>query len=42
MMKEGGIAETGTHEALMEQNGDYANLYRSQMELEQYGKEATA
>lgn len=42
MMKDGGIAETGTHEALMEQNGDYANLYRSQMELEQYGKEATA
>ena len=42
MMKESGIAETGTHEALMEQNGDYANLYRSQMELEQYGKEATA
>ena len=42
MMKDGGIAETGTHEALMEQNGDYANLYRSQMELEQYGKGATA
>lgn len=42
MMKEGSIAETGTHEALMEQNGDYANLYRSQMELEKYGKEATA
>ena len=42
MMKEGCIAETGTHEKLMEQNGDYAELYRSQMELEQYGKEETA
>ena len=42
MMKEGCIAEAETHEKLMEQNGDYANLYQSQMELEQYGKEATA
>ena len=42
MMKEGRIAETGTHEKLMEAGGDYAELYRSQMELEQYGKEATA
>ena len=42
MMEEGCVAEEGTHEKLMEQNGDYAKLYRSQMELEQYGKEATA
>lgn len=42
MMKEGCVTETGTHEELMEQNGDYANLYRSQMELEQYGKEAVS
>lgn len=42
MMKEGRITETGTHENLIGKNGDYANLYRSQMELEQYGKEATA
>ena len=42
MMKEGRIAETGTHEKLMEADGGYAELYRSQMELEQYGKEATA
>ena len=42
MMKEGCIAETGTHEKLMKQNGDYAKLYQSQMELEQYGKEETA
>ena len=42
MMKKGCVTETGTHEELMEQNGDYANLYRSQMELEQYGKEAVS
>ena len=42
MMKEGCIAETGTHEELMGENGDYAELYRAQMELEQYGKEETA
>ena len=42
MMKEGRIAETGTHEKLMEADGGYAELYRSQIELEQYGKEATA
>ena len=42
MMKEGCIAETGTHEELMGENGDYADLYQAQMELEQYGKEATA
>ena len=29
-------------EKLMKQNGDYAKLYQSQMELEQYGKEETA
>lgn len=40
MMKDGGIPETGTHEELMRADGEYAKLYRSQMELEQYGKEA--
>lgn len=40
MMKDGEIAETGSHEKLLENNGEYAKLYRSQMELEQYGKEA--
>ncbi len=42
MMKDGCIVETGPHEKLMEADGSYAALYRSQMELEQYGKEATA
>ena len=40
MMTDGRIPETGRHEKLMEQDGEYAKLYRSQMELEQYGKEA--
>lgn len=31
-MKDGDIAEQGTHDALMEQNGFYANLYNSQFE----------
>lgn len=40
MMKEGRVVETGTHEKLMELEGEYQKLYQSQMELEQYGKEA--
>ena len=40
MMKDGSVAENGTHDQLIRQNGEYAKLYRSQMELEQYGKEA--
>ena len=40
MMKDGSVAESGTHEALLSKDGEYAKLYRSQMELEQYGKEA--
>lgn len=42
MLKNGFVAETGTHEQLMEQRGEYAKLYQSQMELEQYTKEETA
>lgn len=38
MMEEGCIVEEGTHKELLEQNGEYAKLYRSQMELEKYGK----
>ena len=40
MLKNGLAVETGIHEMLMKRNGEYAKLYRSQMELEQYGKEA--
>ena len=40
MLKNGLAVETGTHEMLMKRNGEYAKLYRSQMELEQYGKAA--
>lgn len=40
MLKNGLAVETGTHEMLMKRNGEYAKLYRSQMELEQYGKGA--
>ena len=39
MMKDGCVIESGTHDQLIRQNGEYAKLYRSQMELEQYGKE---
>ena len=40
VMKNGSIAEQGTHESLMEQQGIYYGLYHSQKQLEQYGKEA--
>ena len=40
MLKNGLAAEMGTHEMLMQRDGEYAKLYRSQMKLEQYGKEA--
>ncbi len=32
----GKIAETGTHEELLNKRGVYANLYQSQMKLEGY------
>ena len=40
VMKNGSITEQGTHERLMEQQGTYYELYHSQKQLEQYGKEA--
>lgn len=40
VMKHGSITEQGTHEHLMEQQGTYYELYHSQKQLEQYGKEA--
>ena len=38
-MKDGVITERGTHEQLMNKNGDYRHLYESQMSLEMYGME---
>lgn len=38
MMKDGFVAEAGTHERLMVQDGEYAKLYQAQMDLEQYGQ----
>ena len=40
VMKHGSITEQGTHERLMEQQGTYYELYHSQKQVEQYGKEA--
>ena len=40
-LKNGEIAECGTHEELMRINGSYRHLYDSQMALENYGKEGT-
>lgn len=42
MLEDGQAVETGAHQTLMEKKGKYAKLYQSQMELEQYGKEAEA
>lgn len=38
MMKDGRIEEAGSHGELLGDGVEYAKLYRSQMELEQYGK----
>ncbi|HJA42377.1 MAG TPA: ABC transporter ATP-binding protein/permease [Candidatus Dorea stercoravium] len=38
MMQDGRVAENGTHRQLLERKGQYEKLYRTQMELEQYGK----
>lgn len=38
LLKSGRIAQSGTHRALMEQGGAYAELYCRQMELEELGK----
>ena len=39
MMQDGRVAESGTHRQLLERKGQYEKLYRTQMELEQYGKD---
>ena len=37
-MKDGKVAEAGTHNELINNNGEYASLYNRQKQLEQYGK----
>ena len=39
-LKEGKITESGKHEALLENDGEYTRLWKTQKELENYGKEA--
>ena len=39
LMQDGRGAENGTHRQLLERKGQYEKLYRTQMELEQYGKQ---
>ena len=41
-LESGNIAESGTHEELLKKGGTYAKLWRTQAELESYGKEARA
>ena len=41
-LESGNIAESGTHEELLKKGGTYAKLWRTQAELENYGKEAKA
>ncbi len=40
VMENGSVAESGTHRELLARNGVYAGLWRTQSELENYGKEA--
>ena len=40
-IKDGVITERGTHEQLMNTDGDYRYLYESQMSLEKYGMEVS-
>lgn len=39
MLEDGRVEQAGTHEALLQQGGPYAALYRKQRALENYGKE---
>ncbi|MCD7770391.1 MAG: ABC transporter ATP-binding protein/permease [Oscillospiraceae bacterium] len=42
VMESGAVAEQGTHEALLTQNGRYAALWQAQQALENYGKDGGA
>lgn len=39
MLKDGEIAESGTHDQLMKKSGEYFRLFESQRKLEEFGKE---
>ena len=41
-LQNGNVAESGTHDALLQNGGVYAKLWRTQEALEQFGREATA
>ena len=41
-LESGNIAESGTHDELLKRGGTYAKLWRTQAELENFGKEARA
>ncbi len=42
VMENGSVAESGTHEELLAQNGVYRSLWNAQQSLENFGKEADA
>lgn len=42
VLRKGEIAESGTHEQLLAQNGEFAGLWNAQQSLENFGKEADA
>ena len=41
-LRQGAVAESGTHDALLQNGGAYAELWRTQQELENFGRGETA